>query len=54
MSMLSQALSVIIDCGTSAPGHDKEVVDCLNCIGMFFPLQLMSTVQLLGEKGYDI
>ena len=54
MSMLSQAISVIIDRGTSAPGHDKEVVDGLNCIGKRFPFHLMSTVQLTGEKGYDI
>ena len=43
MSMLSQAFSVIIDRGISAPRHIREVVD---------ELQLIPTVQLPGAKGY--
>ena len=43
MSMLSQAFSVIIDRGISAPRHRIEVFD---------ELQLIPTVQLPGAKGY--
>ena len=53
MSMLSQAFSVIIDHGISAPGHGREVVDSLNAIEKVFLFQLISTVQLPVEKGYD-
>ena len=51
--MLSQAFSVIIDCGISALGHDREVVYGLSAIEKQFLFQLMSTVQLPGAKGYD-
>ena len=53
MSMLSQAFSVIIDLGISAPGHNRELVDGLNRIDKMFLLQLMSYVQLPGGKSYD-
>ena len=53
MSILSQAISVIVDRGISAPGNDRELVDGLNAIEKMLLLQLMSTVQLLGEKSYD-
>ena len=43
MSILSQAFSVIIDRGISAPRHRIEVFD---------ELQLIPTVQLPGAKGY--
>ena len=32
MSVMSQCYSITIDCGISAPGNDKEVVDGLNSI----------------------
>ena len=51
--MLSQAFSVIIDRGISAPGNGREVVDGLNAIDKMFLLQLMTTVQLPGAKSYD-
>ena len=53
MSMLSQAFSVIIYRGISAPGYVREVVDGVNAIYKSFIFQLMSTVQLEGTKGYD-
>ena len=52
MSILSQAFSVIIDRGISAPGHVIEVVDGLNTIDKSFLLKLMSTVHLLVENIY--
>ena len=48
--MLSHVFSVIIERGISAPEHVIEVVDGLNSIEKRFLLQLMSTVQLPGEK----
>ena len=51
--MLSQAFYVIIDRFISAPGHVREVVYGLNAINIRFPFQLMSTLQLIGAKGYD-
>ena len=53
MSMLSQAFSVIIDCGISALGHGREVLDRINVIDKSVLFQLISTVQLPGKKGYD-
>ena len=53
MPMLSQAFSVIIYRGISAPGHVRELVDGLNAILKSFLFQLISTVQFPGEKGYD-
>ena len=53
MSMLSQLCIVIIDHGISATGFVREVLDRLNTIDKRFILQLISTVQILGEKGYD-
>ena len=47
MSVLSQAFSVVIDRGISAPGHNRYVVYGLNTIEKRFLFQLMSTVQLL-------
>ena len=53
MSMLSQTFSVIIDHSISAPEHGRKVVDGLNATEKRFLFQLISGVQLPGEKGYD-
>ena len=53
MSVMSQCYSVIIDCGISAPGHGKEVVNGLNSIGKCYIYQLISNVQLPGSTLYD-
>ena len=50
MSMLSQAFSVIIDCGISAPEHGRELVHGLKSIDKLFLFQLISNVKLPGEK----
>ena len=39
MSMLPNSFSIIIHCGISEPGHDREVVDSLNTIEKRFILQ---------------
>ena len=51
--MLSQAFSVIIDCGISAPVHVRDLVYGINDIDRIFLFQLMSTMQLPGAKSYD-
>ena len=51
--MFLQAFSVIFNPGISAIGYGIEVVDGINTIKKRFPFQLISTVQLPGEKGYD-
>ena len=51
--MLSQEFSVIIECGISAPGHGREVVDGLNAIEKWFIFQLISTVKLPGATSYN-
>ena len=48
--MLPQAFYVIIDCGISAQGHEREVVYGLNVNDKRFIFQLMSTVQLIYKK----
>ena len=48
MSVMSQTYSIIIDCGISAPGHGKEVVDGLNAFDKRYIYQLMANVQLPG------
>ena len=48
MSVMSQCYSVIIDCGISAPGHDKEVADGFNSIEERYIYQLISNIQLPG------
>ena len=53
MSTLSHEFYVIIDRGIISPRHGREVVDVLNYIANTFLFQLMSTVQLQGEKRYD-
>ena len=53
MSMLSQAFSVFVDRGITAPVHGREVVYGLNTIYIRFLFQLMSTVKITGEKGDD-
>ena len=53
MSMLSQAVSVNIDCNISASLNGIEVLDGLNNINKRFLFQLMSTVKLPGVRGYD-
>ena len=50
MSVMSKCYSVIIGLGISAPGHNKEVFDCLNAIDKRYIYQLMSNVQLLVSK----
>ena len=52
MSIFPQAFYFIIDVDISAPGHNIEVVDGLNAIEIFI-FELLSTMKLLGEKGYD-
>ena len=41
------------DCGISAPGNGKEVVDGLNDIGKRYIYQLIYIVQLPGSKTFD-
>ena len=53
MSVMSQTYSIIIDCGISAPGHGKEVVDVLNDVDKCYIYQLMSKVQLPGTVRFD-
>ena len=48
MSVMSQAYSIIIDWGISAPGNGKEVVDELNAVDKRYIYQLMSKVKLPG------
>ena len=50
--MLSHSFYVIIYCGISAPGNGKQVVDGLNTIYKRFLIQLIPTVQMLGENNY--
>ena len=52
MSMLSQDFYGIIERGIIASVHGREVVDGLNTLDKRFIFQLMSTVQLPGEKRY--
>ena len=52
MSILSQTFSVIIDHSISAPEHGRKVLDGLNATEKRFIFQSISTVQLLGAKGY--
>ena len=47
---MSQCYSVIIDCGISAPGYGKEVVDGINVIDKRYIYQLMLNIQLPGCK----
>ena len=53
MSVMSQCYSVIIDCGISAPGNGKEVVNGPNAIYKRYIYQLISNVQLPGSKKFD-
>ena len=48
MSVMSQTCSIIIDRGTIAPGHGKEVFGGLNAVDKRYIYQLMSKVQLPG------
>ena len=50
---MSQTYSIIIDCGISAPGNGKVVVDGLNAVGKRYIYQLMSKVQLTGSVIFD-
>ena len=52
LSILSQDFYLIIDHGVSAPGNFRDVVDGLNATEKRFIFQSISTVQLLGAKGY--
>ena len=53
MSVMSQTYSIIIDCGISAHGHRKEVVDGISAIDKRYIYQLMSKVQLPGSVRFD-
>ena len=53
MSVMSKIYSIIFDCGISAPGHGKEVVDELNAVDKRYIYQLMSNVQLPGSVRFD-
>ena len=48
-----QVFSIIINRGIISLGIYREVVDVLNITYKSFILQLMSTVQLPGEKGQE-
>ena len=50
---MSQTYSIIIDCGISAPGNGKEVVDGLNDVDKRYIYQLMSKVQIPGSIRFD-
>ena len=50
MTVLSQHHSIIFDWGISAPGHGQQVVDGINVIYKRYMYQLISTVQLPGQK----
>ena len=50
MSMLSQDIYVIIDCGISAPGYVRELVDGRNAIDKRVLFQVIPIMQLPGEK----
>ena len=43
----------MIDCGISAPGHGKEVVDGRNDVDKRYIYQFMSKVQLPGSVIFD-
>ena len=51
--MFSQAFSVIIYRGVSAPGHIIEVVGGINSTDKSVLFQLISTVKLPRAKMYD-
>ena len=53
MSVMSQTYSIIIDCGRSAPGNGKEVVDGINAVDKLYIYQLISKVQLPGSIRFD-
>ena len=53
MPVMSQTYCIIIDCGISAPGHGKEVVDGFNAVTKSYIYQLMSRVQLHGSVRFD-
>ena len=51
--ILSQAYIIITDCGVSAPGYGREVVDILNFTYKMPILQLKETMKINGSKGCD-
>ena len=53
LSIFSQVFYVIIDHTMSAPRHCREFVYGLKVNGFIIILQLISTVQIPGEKRYD-
>ena len=53
ISFMLQCYSIKIDCGISAPVHDKDVVGGLNNINKGYIYQLMSNVQLPRSKTID-
>ena len=53
MSVTSQTYYIIIDCGISAPGNLKVVVDGLNSVDKRYIYQLMSKVPLPGSVIFD-
>ena len=53
MSVMSKTYSIIIDCGISAPGHGKEVVDGINAADKRYIYKFMSKVKLHGSVRFD-
>ena len=53
MSVMSKTYSIIIDCGISAPGNFKEVIDVINDVDKRYIYQLTSKVQLPGSVRFD-
>ena len=49
----SQAFNIIIDLGTSAPGHVIEVVDGINVTYKRFIFNLMDTIKLPDSQIFD-
>ena len=42
-----------MECGISATGHDREVVDGINDTGKRFTFNLVTKVQLPGSQRFD-
>ena len=53
MSVMLKCYSLIIDCGISATGHRKEVVNGINATEKRYIYQLISIVQLPVSKTFD-
>ena len=51
--MFSHAFNIIIDCGISALGYVREVLDGFNAIVIFFIFHLMAALKLPGSQWFD-